>query len=277
MIRLYTAALTLPMLINAAIAAPVVFHLNGDTDDDIVMSDIDPMLPSIRVYIEDTSYPGSGTEGHGYAPALIEDGVTCGGPPPSLIDVESLYSYQYQTRRGDLIEASSNGEWRYTEPRCSEEVFLSEVLFRSYLHDCFTCYDFNIALNSNRYYVQPVRWKPIDGDTWTYGWVGFRVYETPNPDPTCHNSCYDDPEWTFAHFDIVAFGMELEPEVPIIAGGGLCPGDINLDAERDIFDVFDYLDLFMAMDPDADYTSDGSYDIFDIFAFLEDFNSYCVF
>ena len=52
-----------------------------------------------------------------------------------------------------------------------------------------------------------------------------------------------------------------------------CAADLNDSYTLDIFDVFEYLDLFNASDLQADFTNDGSLDIFDVFAFLDEYNN----
>jgi hypothetical protein len=52
-----------------------------------------------------------------------------------------------------------------------------------------------------------------------------------------------------------------------------CAADLDESYTLDVFDVFEFLDLFNASDPQADFTSDGSFDIFDVFAFLDEYNS----
>ncbi|MCA9304790.1 MAG: family 16 glycosylhydrolase [Phycisphaerales bacterium] len=59
-------------------------------------------------------------------------------------------------------------------------------------------------------------------------------------------------------------------------GGGCSNADlVEPFGTLDVFDVFEYLDLFAAADPAADFTGDGSYDIFDVFAFLDVFAAGC--
>jgi len=55
----------------------------------------------------------------------------------------------------------------------------------------------------------------------------------------------------------------------------LCVADINGDGILDVFDVFEYLELFGSADPSADFNGDGLFDVFDVFAFLEAFNAGC--
>lgn len=51
------------------------------------------------------------------------------------------------------------------------------------------------------------------------------------------------------------------------------PGDITGDGLVDIFDVFEFIELFNTSDPRADFQPDGILDVFDVFAFIGAFNS----
>ena len=51
-----------------------------------------------------------------------------------------------------------------------------------------------------------------------------------------------------------------------------CAADLDGNSTLDIFDVFEYLDLFNAGDSQADFTGEGTLDIFDVFAFLDEYN-----
>lgn len=55
----------------------------------------------------------------------------------------------------------------------------------------------------------------------------------------------------------------------------LCDVDINCDGLLDVFDIFEFLDLFAAMDPQADFIPDGIFDIFDVFEYLNQFQAGC--
>lgn len=60
-----------------------------------------------------------------------------------------------------------------------------------------------------------------------------------------------------------------------ITGAPACSADLTRDGQLDVFDVFAYLDLYVAQDPIADFTGDGAWDVFDVFAFLDAFNAGC--
>lgn len=51
--------------------------------------------------------------------------------------------------------------------------------------------------------------------------------------------------------------------------------DINEDNTIDVFDVFGFLDLWTAQDPEADLVTDGVWDIFDVFAYLDYYSEAC--
>jgi hypothetical protein len=51
--------------------------------------------------------------------------------------------------------------------------------------------------------------------------------------------------------------------------------DITQDGELDVFDVFGFLDLWSAHDPEADLVPNGVWDVFDVFAYLEYFSEAC--
>lgn len=51
--------------------------------------------------------------------------------------------------------------------------------------------------------------------------------------------------------------------------------DINDDNVVDVFDVFGFLDLWSAHDPEADLVPNGVWDVFDVFAYLEYFSEAC--
>lgn len=51
--------------------------------------------------------------------------------------------------------------------------------------------------------------------------------------------------------------------------------DINNDNMIDVFDVFGFLDLWIAQDPDADLYGDGVWDIFDVGIYLHHYNEAC--
>ena len=54
-----------------------------------------------------------------------------------------------------------------------------------------------------------------------------------------------------------------------------CRTDFTGDGILDVFDVFSFIDAFMAANPLTDFTDDGIYDIFDVFAFLKEYKTGC--
>lgn len=54
-----------------------------------------------------------------------------------------------------------------------------------------------------------------------------------------------------------------------------CPVDLNSDGELNFFDIAEFLDLFSAHDPAADWTGEGTFDFFDVAGFLGAFSAGC--
>ena len=54
-----------------------------------------------------------------------------------------------------------------------------------------------------------------------------------------------------------------------------CPGDVNCDGVLNFFDISEFLTLFAAQDPQADFNNDGVWSFFDISAFLAAFSAGC--
>ncbi|MBL4810145.1 MAG: VCBS repeat-containing protein [Phycisphaerales bacterium] len=57
--------------------------------------------------------------------------------------------------------------------------------------------------------------------------------------------------------------------------GGCCPIDLNGDHSLDIDDIYEFIDLFQAQDPLANFHADENFDFFDISAFLRAFGAGC--
>ena len=84
-------------------------------------------------------------------------------------------------------------------------------------------------------------------------------------------------------FDMIVDGDYLfiagdEPDIVVIDLSENCTdciADLTSDGSADIFDVFAFLDGYLAKDPASDFTRDGYFDINDVFYFLELFNAGC--
>jgi hypothetical protein len=276
--------ITLAACAATASASPKVVHFTGHKDTNVLLTDYDQSLPNVRLRLNLQGF-GGGKATNYYAPVLVEDEVVCFGTQPSENDIEAaeLANFDYPAEPGTLLEPAIGG-WIYTEPLCDKRQILPSVL-SEYTGgdiggpaDCETCYPVRAQIDNvpGEIHYIPFRVKAMSSSDWSYGWVAFSINEIYTP--LCYDdTCEPDHPRTRLFFDYVAAGLESEPNTPIIAGGGLCPGDINFDAQRDTFDVFDYLDLFNTMDAAADYDNDGTLDIFDVFAFLDDFQTPCEF
>lgn len=58
-------------------------------------------------------------------------------------------------------------------------------------------------------------------------------------------------------------------------GGGLCPVDLTADGALDVFDFLEYLNLFDAADPRAEWDSERFLTLFDFLAYQTDFDAGC--
>jgi len=72
---------------------------------------------------------------------------------------------------------------------------------------------------------------------------------------------------------IAAFAASIVLASSLASANPYCAADLDENYALDIFDLFEFLDLFNASDPAADFTNDGTLDIFDVFAFLDEYNS----
>jgi hypothetical protein len=73
--------------------------------------------------------------------------------------------------------------------------------------------------------------------------------------------------------DTTGFGRVLVYPTPCYRA--FLQADITQDGELDVFDVFGFLDLWSAHDPEADLVPNGVWDVFDVFAYLEYFSEAC--
>jgi hypothetical protein len=57
--------------------------------------------------------------------------------------------------------------------------------------------------------------------------------------------------------------------------GSACPPDLNADDLLNFFDIANFLNLYQAQDPVADWNSDGLFNFFDLASYLNAFNAGC--
>jgi len=284
MIRFSTAVLA--TLAVPALGAPVLITFPTENPPNTRFRTYNPSAPDFELDF-DLRNPEGGQFGTDYYPMIVDAGTGCylisGGLHPEAARIG------YRDNDGLLIESAITSNWVTTPAVCEE--FDPGVLpvaweFDPAPFECpGDCPSYSSPYRDEGVLYIPFRWDTDDapGDYY-FGWVSFEVTTLPELG-TCPgdggnplNACSDEPDtYTRQRFRWVAVGYETEPNTPIIAGAGFCPGDINTDGVLDIFDIFDYLDLFNTMDPAADYTNDGSIDVFDVFAFLNDFQSPCEF
>lgn len=112
-----------------------------------------------------------------------------------------------------------------------------------------------------------------DATSWRYGWVAYEVVTLLNT--TCNETC-EDWEVYLPRFNFLAFALETEYDTPIIAGGGLCLADLNLDAVIDLADVVAFASSFLEQEPASDFNNDGLHDLADVVAFVIAFGAPCV-
>jgi len=282
MIRFSTAALALAAIATTAAAEPTVYINPDQSSNHMNLWDYNPGLPNIR--IEEHAQGNGVTLDETFHMHIQEEPeASCsGGWEPQFYNIEAPSSVTelpyYGTPQGMLIDGATPdwfeiyricrvGEWFVPLPRVRTQYGSPE--------QCYCTSGEPVGFPADELRYLPFRWKHLDSDDWYYGWSVFKVILW---DFLCHPGCDLNPSIEQgARVMHIGFALESEPNTGIIVGGGLCPGDINYDSERDLFDVFDYLDLFNSMDPAADYTDDGNIDIFDVFAFLDDFQSPCAF
>lgn len=76
---------------------------------------------------------------------------------------------------------------------------------------------------------------------------------------------------------IITTGSAVIPDVHqlVDANTCYCPADLYTDGVLDIFDVTEFLTLYNAADPYADWNGDGTFNFFDVDGFLDDFAEGC--
>ncbi len=274
--------LALTSLATTALAEPAVYTFDDETDTNILLSNVDPLLPNIHL---GTDYYANAYNLYRYlSPLIIEPGASC-GMPGAMYDtqVPSTILFQngsaYNDQLGRVIDDSLPGWFDTFASRCESGEYVP-ALPRAYgdgsppdpCEDCPP--DVLNGFGDGEVRFIPFRWKLAEDADWTYGWVAFRVLvETRN----CYTCIPGYPAFVIdsAQFDYVAIGLETTPNTPIFAGGGLCPADMNFDAELNFFDVSAYLELFGSGDLAADMNDDGDLNFFDVSEFLGYFNNDC--
>ncbi|MCR9074835.1 MAG: hypothetical protein NXI07_02235 [bacterium] len=264
-------------IVTAATAAPVVYQVPGAEDRDVTMSDIDPLLPPVNMYLE-SAHHGGGSQTVTYRPVVVEAGTFCFDVPPGNIEVEVANvnpgsGQGYSTPIGTTID-SLTSNWVYTEPLCDVGSIL-DGLYVTRGDGCYTCDQESSNYDDGSLRFIPIRWRDAGTTPWHYGWIAFTQNRMLNPDPSCENICF--PEDLYVEvFDVVAFGLETDSDTGIIAGGGICEADLNFDAQRDFFDVSEFLSRYANGDLSVDFDDSGTLDFFDVSAFLTAFSADCL-
>ncbi len=264
-------------IVTAASAAPLVYQVPGAEDREVIFSDIDQSLPTIHMFLDQASY-GGGSGQVGFRPVVVENGAFCFVPPPGMVNVEVAnvnpgFNQGYSTPIGMPIDGST-GNWLYTEPLCDVVSALDE-LYSTQNDGCYTCDQESSNYDDGSLRFIPIRWRNAGTTPWHYGWIAFTQSRILNPDPNCENICF--PEDLYVEvFDIVAFGLESDSDTGIIAGGGICEADLNFDAQRDFFDVSEFLSRYSNGDLSVDFDGNGTLDFFDVSAFLGAFTAECL-
>ncbi|MFI4915798.1 MAG: GC-type dockerin domain-anchored protein [Phycisphaerales bacterium JB060] len=75
--------------------------------------------------------------------------------------------------------------------------------------------------------------------------------------------------------DDIGVGAWLRNRAVVHLGGGLCPADLVPDGVLDVFDFLEFLNLFDAGDPRANWDQEGGFTIFDFLAFQTAFDAGC--
>lgn len=290
------SALTLGLCVGQSLAEPQVIRFAPT--DAITLSDVEPAAPSIVLgsFITD---PGGGSNGGALQPTLFlsdfpgfgETAESTAGPRATIVDnYGDMRANSYdELFFGDVLDASAPVYWGvssfdtwYGAP--PDNYSLDSVAWISFGSGCVprnhiayvngdTSTSIDNSVPSGIYYIG-FRWDDDLGDT-RYGWVAF---EFERQDYTGPEPC-DDFEYSLvstSSFNYIAAGWETEPEASIVVGGGLCPADLNFDANVDFFDVSTFLDAYTDADSMADLNDDGMIDFFDVSTFLSLYNTSCV-
>lgn len=271
---------------SLAMAAPTVYLVPGAEDHDFLMQSYDASLPPFQVGL-DFYEPGGGSGVFDNSPFIAEASADFCHAPTDTYDIQAAdvrgpnpNADTYNTFSGETIDASIGG-WVNPYPTCGSDDGVLPRIIGSFYDGCRPCGTESSTLINGTIHFLPFRYAlqtEIEtgptGPDWIYGWIAVQGETTLVTDPDCVNICKPIDVYS-ATFDYVGFGIESEPNIPIIAGGGLCPADLNFDAQTDFFDVSLFLDLYTNGDPAADLNDSGTIDFFDVSEFLNRYNSDC--
>ena len=148
-------------------------------------------------------------------------------------------------------------------------------------------YPSGVVLDQAEFTVQAIGWDPV------LETISFpsrpRLHAGEHYWVVCESVAVggDDPVWNFAAFGLGFTAARLgndpwqqggsgaELTMIVEATPATCAPDLNGDGVLDFFDVQEFLSLFAAHDPTADFTDDGIFDFFDVQAFLGAFAAGC--
>jgi hypothetical protein len=176
---------------------------------------------------------------------------------------------------GDVVSADLPG-WRDVLIRDSDSSDIWQASLPTVINDpdngCGTDSSL-VGIQENQHYYIPFRTRQYGDSSWYYGWASFRVLTNPS-------ECCFDPDFcitvTSARFDYNSYGIEATVDTPIVVGGGACEADLNFDAQRDFFDVSEFLSRYSNGDLSVDFDANGTLDFFDVSAFLTAFTAECL-
>lgn len=290
------SALTFGLCVGQSLAEPQVIRFAPTNA--IILSDVEPAAPSI-VLGSFITEPGGGSNGGALQPTLFlndfpgfgETAESTAGPRATIV---SNYGDMRENAYDELLAGMSLGSSTATDwGVAGQDVWygappdnysLDSVAWISYSFGCVprthiayvngdTSTSIDNSVPTGIYYIG-FRWDDDLGDT-RYGWVAFEFerqdYTGPEP---CGSLDYSQLSTPAFHY--IAAGWETEPETSIVVGGGLCPADLNFDANVDFFDVSAFLNAYTDTDAMADLNDDGVIDFFDVSMFLSLYNTSCV-
>lgn len=272
-ILLATATLTAP-----ALATPETITFSRDDGTSVELTDFIPSAPDIKLTLERVFFYDGG-DYYSYHPMIV-DGTADG----DLLRPEAA-NIGYLDNDGLLIENAITTEWVTTPPQFDDYGILPQSHFYDAPdNECPQgCPRYGSSYNDLGPLYIPFRWHTDEAPSdYYYGWVSFKVV-TLTQGFSCDYPGDSDvgcPPYQGTYrrneFRWVGAGYETEPNTPIVASL-YCPADFNYDGGVDVFDLFEFLDLFNSMNPIADLTEDGVFDIFDAYRFLNLYGSPCEF
>lgn len=251
-------------LTTTSLAEPIVFDLPGEDDDSIIVNDPMDGLPDFRVWTD--------TSGNGVtldtltAPFIFEWPVGSGNG--SVYEVQSpdtVYMGYYPDFPGMVVDANLPGWFNLERGRDSYSTSLPLIYSTGDSQSQCTGTD-NANADIGEVYYFPFRIKEVAGTDWHYGWAAFRIFSSTSECCLVPGVC--DTIINIS-IDYQGFAIESDPNTPIIIGGGLCPADLNFDAQLDFFDLSVFIQALGNQEEIADVNEDGQYDFFDVSEFLQ--------